>query len=326
MPELYCAGQRWTVAPATNLLDALIGAGLPVPYSCRAGSCHACLVRCVDGEPSDLQPDLLSPEQRAAGWRLACQCRIDHDLGVQIFDPRCDGLLAQVESVQWLSTSVLRLRLLPERPLRYRPGQHLLLWAATGIARPYSLASLPGEDPWLEFHLDCSRPGAFCDAARKLRPGDALQLGELHGGALHYEPDWSERPLLLLAAGTGLAPLWGVLRESLRQGHCGPIRLLHVCGGDHYLRGPLHELASSHPNLRLEWIDPREGESALRALKPASRKEIALLCGGSEFVATCARQLFLAGLPRGQIFSDAFVGASPSPPAHPHPVESMRPA
>lgn len=301
------------VAPETNLLDALIGAGSPVPYSCRAGSCHACLVRCVEGEPHDLQPDLLSPEQRAAGWRLACQCRVDGDLGVQVFDPRRDGQAARVESVQWLNSNVLRLRLLPERPLRYRAGQHLLLWTAAGIARPYSLASLPGDDPWLEFHVDCSRPGAFCDAARQLRPGDALQLGDLHGGALHYEPDWSERPLLLLAAGTGLAPLWGLLRESLRQGHSGAIRLLHVCSDGHYLRGPLQELASRHANLQLEWIDTGERDNALRTLKPAARQEIALLCGGPVFVETSARQLFLAGLPRRQIFSDAFIGASPSP-------------
>lgn len=313
MPELHCAGQSRTVAPGTNLLDALIGAGLPVPYSCRAGSCHACLVRCVEGEPHDLQPDLLSPEQRAAGWRLACQCRVDGNLRVQVFDPRSDGQAARVESVQWLSTNVLRMRLLPERPLRYRAGQHLLLWTATGIARPYSLASLPDEDPWLEFHLDCSRPGAFCDAARTFRPGDALQLGALHGGALHYEPDWSGRPLLLLAAGTGLAPLWGLLRECLRQGHSGAIRVVHACNDGRYLSGPLQELASRHSNLQLEWIDPAQRQAALQSLRPAARQEIALLCGGPAFVELSARQLFLAGLPRGQIFSDVFVEASPSP-------------
>ena len=310
MPELNCAGKSWTVATDTNLLDALMMGGLAVPSSCRAGSCHACLVRCTNGEPLDMQPDLLRPEQREQGWRLACQCRVESDLSVEVFDPGRDGQVARIESAHWLSSSVLRLRLLPERPLRYRAGQHLLLWTASGIARPYSLASLPGDDPWLEFHIDCSKPGAFCDAARQLRQGDTLRLGDLHGGALHYEPDWSERPLLLMAAGTGLAPMWSLLRESLRQGHCGPIRLLHICGDGHYLREPLQELASRHDNLHLEWFELGERDSALQALRPTSRREIALLCGGPVFVETCARRLFLSGLPRGQIFSDAFVGAS----------------
>ena len=131
----------------------------------------------------------------------------------------------------------MRLHLQPARPLRYRPGQHLLLWSEQGVARPYSLASVPGEDNWLEFHIDCRLPGAFCDAARRLQVGDGLRLGELRGGALHYDADWQARPLWLLAAGTGLAPLYGLLREALRQEHQGAIRLLHVAhdAAEHYL-------------------------------------------------------------------------------------------
>ena len=52
-PLLEAAGQSWPVARGSNLLDALNAAGLRVPYSCRSGSCHACLVRCMRGEPLD---------------------------------------------------------------------------------------------------------------------------------------------------------------------------------------------------------------------------------------------------------------------------------
>ena len=95
------------MAAASNLLDALIQGGVPVPSGCRAGSCHACLVRCLEGEPHDLQPDLLRPEQRHAGWRLACQCRVEGDLSLEVFDPHRDGLAARVESLEWLGSSVL---------------------------------------------------------------------------------------------------------------------------------------------------------------------------------------------------------------------------
>lgn len=217
MPELKAAGQSWSVPVASNLLDALNAAGLRVPYSCRSGSCHACLVRCVRGEPLDERPEALSEARREQGWRLACQCQVVDDLEVQLFDPTRDGLPAQVQALDWLSPTVLRLRLLPDRPLRYAAGQHLVLWTADGVARPYSLASLPSEEPWLEFHLDCRQNGAFSDAARQLQAGDVLRLGELRGGALHYDPAWQERPLWLLAAGTGLAPLWGVLRDPQHE-------------------------------------------------------------------------------------------------------------
>ena len=146
-----------------------------MPYSCRAGSCHACLVRC-QGEVEDKQPDALSPAQRQDGWRLACQCQVVGDVRVETFDPLRDGLPARVVGVDWLNASVLRLRLQPERGLRYRAGQHLVVWAGQ-VARPYSLASLPQEDPFLEFHLDCRQPGEFISIARQLQLGDDLRLG-----------------------------------------------------------------------------------------------------------------------------------------------------
>ncbi|CAD5105980.1 iron-sulfur-binding ferredoxin reductase [Zestomonas carbonaria] len=309
MPELSAAGRRWAVPTGSNLLDSLNAAGLAVPYSCRAGCCHACLVRCVDGEPLDARPEALDATRRAEGWRLSCQCQVVDDLAVEVFDPQRDGLPATVESVDWPSPGVLRLRLVAERPLRYRAGQHLVLWNAEGVARPYSLASLPGEDPWLEFHLDCHHPGAFSDAARRLRPGDPLRLGELRGGALHYDPDWQRRPLWLLAAGTGLAPLWGVLREALRQEHQGDIHLLHLARepAEHYLAGPLRELVARHANLRVDLREAAELPAALAELRLVSRQTLALLCGHPGSVESFARHLYLAGLPRNQMLADTFL-------------------
>ena len=76
MPELRAADRCLEVAPASNLLDSLLAAGIAVPYSCRAGSCHACLVRCVAGELLDGKPEALDDARREQGWRLACQCRV----------------------------------------------------------------------------------------------------------------------------------------------------------------------------------------------------------------------------------------------------------
>ena len=307
MPELHVGARHWSVATASNLLDALNQAGVGVPYSCRAGSCHACLVRC-HGEVADAQPDALSPAQRQDGWRLACQCRVIGDVQVETFDPLRDGLPAQVVAADWLSTTVLRLRLQPERGVRYRAGQHMVLWAGP-VARPYSLASLPEEEPFLEFHLDCRQPGEFSDIARQLQVGDRLRLGELRGGALQYDPDWQSRPLWLLAAGTGLGPLWGVLREGLRQDHQGAIRVIHLAhdASGHYLAEPLAQLAASHANLTVELWTAAQLAPALAQLRLASRQTLALLCGHPASVEAFSKRLFLAGLPRNQLLADVFL-------------------
>lgn len=285
MPEVVCAGRRWHVTHGDNLLDALNRAGLAVPFSCRAGKCQSCLVRCTQGEPQDARPDILDASRRGAGWRLACQCRVVEDLAVEV------GAAAHLHSLVWLGDAVLRLRLITSRPLRYRVGQRLRLGSAT-----HALASLPGEDPWLELHLD----GRDADGYAALREGAAVPLGPLQDSALHYDPLWQARPLLLLAGGTGLAALWGILREALRQGHQGPIRLLHVAP-EAYLAEPLRELAGRHANLQLEWLAPAHLAQRLPALRPTSRQDIALICGAPDFVEACAKRLFLAGLPGVQV-------------------------
>lgn len=309
MPEVKAAGRSWSVSVGSNLLDVLNEAGMRVPFSCRSGSCHVCLVRCLHGEPADEQPEALSPVRREQGWRLACQCRVVQDLEVQLFDPAHDGMAARVQALDWLSSAVLRLRLLPERPLRYSAGQHLVLWTAGGVARPYSLASLPGEQPWLEFHLDCRQCGAFSNAARRLQVGDVLRLGELRGGALHYDPAWHEQPLWLLAAGTGLAPLWGVLREALRQHHQGPIRVIHLAhdAAEHYLAEPLRALAMTYPQIDVQLITASEQAEVLAQLRLVSRQTVALLCGSPVSVEAFARRLFILGVPRNQVLADLFL-------------------
>jgi NAD(P)H-flavin reductase/ferredoxin len=309
VPEVRVGNARVKLEASTNLLDGLLAAGIKVPNSCRAGSCHACLVRCLSGEPLDAQPDALSTAQRAQGWRLACQCQVQGDLTVQLFDPVADGIAASITDCAWLSATVLRLRLLPERRLRYQAGQHIVLWTAAGIARPYSIASLADADDCLEFHLDCRQSGAFSDAARGFALGQTLRLGELRGGALHYDSEWQARPLWLLAAGTGLAPLWGVLREALRQGHNGPIRLLHLAhdAAEHYLAEPLTTLCAQHSNLQVQLVCTAELAVALADLRLVSRQTVALLCGSPASVEAFSRHLYLLGLPRQQMLADVFL-------------------
>lgn len=309
MPELRVAERQLPVAVASNLLDNLLDAGVAVPYSCRAGSCHACLVRCVAGELLDAKPEALDAPQREQGWRLACQCQVVADVQVEVFDPQRDGVAAVIHGHDWLSSHVLRLRLIPQRPLRYSAGQSIQVWTPSGVARPYSLASIPGEAPWVELHIDCRHPGAFVSAARAFQLGDTLHLGALQGGALQYDADWHSRPLWLLASGTGLAPLYGVLREALRQGHQGTIRLLHVARepAEHYLADALNALAIEHAQLQVEWVLAAELSAALAELRLVSRQTIALLCGRPENLETFARRLFLLGVPRNQVFADVFL-------------------
>jgi NAD(P)H-flavin reductase len=88
--------------------------------------------------------------------------------------------------------------------------------------------------------------------------------------------------------------------------------LLHTCRDGHYLKEPLQALAQTHDNLQLEWIGADGRDRMLDTLRPTSRRDVALVCGSPSFVEACARRLYLAGLPRGQIFGDAFIRQMPA--------------
>ena len=93
----------------------------------------------------------------------------------------------------------------------------------------------------------------------------------------------------------------GVLREALRQGHHGPIRVLHMAD-EHYLDEPLRSLAQAHPNLLVEQFPAGEPPP----LRLSSRQTIALVCGSPASVEAYSKRLYIAGLPRSQLLADVF--------------------
>ena len=303
MPWIEAGGLRFAVPEGRNVLDALNQAGLNVPFSCRAGSCQACLVRCTEGEVMQMQR--LNAESEQQGWRLACQCQVTGDARFALYDPKTDALQAEVVACDKLSAAVLRLRLRPERPLRYAPGQSTVLWLK-GVARAYSIASC-AEAPWLEFHISCAHRGAFADLLRTLKVGDTLAVAAPHAGGLYYDPAWQPIPLYLLAQGTGLAPLWGLLQQALKLEHQGPIELWHFAKADeHYLKPQLDALAARHPNLYLRYLSCATIERDLAGLRLASRQAHALLCGNTISLEFMAKRLYLAGLPRSHLHTEQF--------------------
>lgn len=307
MPEVRVAGHRLPADAGDCLLDVLQGAGLPVASSCRAGHCHTCLVRSDSATVPASARHGLDAAQQQQGWLLSCQCPVEADLDVQLLDPARDGTPANVQSIAWLTPSLVRLRLVPQRSVRFAPGQHVTLWLDERLARPYSIASLYGE-PWLEFHIRVHPQGLFSGELNRLEVGQIMYLG-VPTGHLRFDTQWLDHPLLLLSKGSGLAPLQAVAREALNQGHSGGITLWHWhsdADDGCYLGDFLLELQHAHPSLTLHLQHAKQLSADLQRLRVASRRTVALAAGSPAFVEQLRRPLFMAGLPGRQIIDEAF--------------------
>lgn len=233
-----------------NMLEGLLRAGLPVSFSCRSGSCQVCMLRVVSGTVPEEAQRGLKPSLRELGYFLPCRCRPDRDLQVEPPDPRHIRLDALVADKTRVGPDLCIIRMELPDDVTASPGQHLRILHPDGDSRSYSIASLPEEDFHFELHI-ARVPGgkvsnwlidevAVGDALVALPPAGRFGINDLDPG----------ETLLMVATGTGLAPLLPILRQVLDQGHDGQIRLLHgareLAGfyADSWLRG----LADAHRN------------------------------------------------------------------------------
>ena len=296
-------------------MDGLLRAGVGVPHSCRAGACQSCLLKARGQTPPPGSQTGLSPALVEQGYFLACLARPVEDLKVELPGAGV-RMSARVIDTGRLSDSVVRVRLAPETPLGHRAGQYLTLFRGDGLARSYSIASLPSEGA-LELHVRVI-PGGLMSTwlANEVQPGTEL-AAQGPAGNCFYTGGAPDQPLLLAGTGTGLAPLYGVARDALAQGHAGPIRLFHGALDSRglYLESELTRLANAHPNFQYHPA-PLDTHGPLPDMIQAEHRHLngwrGFVCGDPPIVNLLRKRFFLAGMASREIFSDAFV---PTPPA-----------
>lgn len=317
MSRVTCGESALDLKPSETVLEALERAGLDPPSSCRAGQCQTCLHRAIEGTPPAAAQEGLTPGQKATGYFLACICVPSSDLVIVRPDDVGREIDAEVRAIDQLAPDIMRLRLAAER-FDYRPGQFLELIARDDLRRHYSLASHPDEDDFLELHIRLHENGRMSGLLRNdIATGGRLRIAG-PAGTCFYEGVDVDQPMTLIGAGTGLAPLYGILRDALLRGHRGPIRLYH--GARHatglYLRDELRSLAERLPRFdyrpcALDPAAPLGGDvSALALSEETNFSDTAFfLCGGENLVNRLKRDIFLRGASLHQIRADAFVPA-----------------
>lgn len=313
---------RWyPLESGESVLDGLLRQGVAVPNSCRAGACQSCLMKAVGGGVPEAAQAGLKDTLKAQGYFLACTCRPVEGTELEVAGAEGLRVPARLTSLALLSSDVLRVRLATDVPLEFRSGQYVSLVRADGLARSYSLASLPREGE-LELHVRIIPGGAMCSwLAAEARPGDTVSL-QGPAGSCFYVPGRPEQPLLLAGTGTGLAPLYGILRDALEAGHTGPIYLFHGARTPEglYLVDALRELAEARPNFHyrpgvLAGGTRDVAEGALDVLIRAECPKLAgwrgYLCGDPALVTSLRKKLFLSGLALKDIHADAFLPSVP---------------
>jgi NAD(P)H-flavin reductase/ferredoxin len=242
-------GKTFEVSPKDSLLDSLNAQGADIPSSCRSGLCQTCLLQARSGVPPESSQSGLQEDLRLEHYFLACLCYPEEDLEVSLQGGARPLIPARVIRLERLSKTIRLVALKPEAPMTFRAGQFIHLFQDKEIFRSYSIASIPSDDE-IHLHVKLQPDGEVSGWVHESLKVD--QIINLSGPLGHsfYVGGQPEQPLLLIGTGAGLAPLFGILRDALSQGHTGPIKLFH--GSRHpqelYLGPELKELSihSSH--------------------------------------------------------------------------------
>jgi CDP-4-dehydro-6-deoxyglucose reductase, E3 len=327
--RLHPGGERFEVLDDETVLAAGLRAGLHLPHSCRGGSCGACEARVLSGElqyPNGLPPGITAAEA-AGGRALLCQARARTDLALEARalavpdEVRIRRLPCRVESRELLSHDVMRLvvKLPSVEPFVFLAGQYVDFLLEDNRRRSFSMANPPHESEHLELHV---RRVAGGDFTRRVFEGlgerSLLRLEGPLGG--FWLREGLERPIVMVAGGTGFAPIKSMLRRLMYTGAERPVRLYWGVRRprDLYEAKLVHQWAAEHDWLTFvpvmseplpedDWHG-RRGWVHEAVLKDyPSLAEVDVYAAGPPPMIAVIQELFPAqGLPQGRLFFDSF--------------------
>lgn len=247
---------QFTVAAEQTVLDAALAAGILLPYSCRSGACSTCKAKVVSGsiQPVPSAEVVLTPEEREAGYTLLCQARATSDLVVESREIRLASdiqvrkLPSRVTSITRpaADVAVLQLQLPATETFKFYAGQYVELILKDGKRRSYSMANPPHSAAALELHIRHLPGGLFTDhvfgvGATQMKEREILRIeGPL--GSFFLRED-SDLPIVMLASGTGFAPIKSIIEHMVHQGIKRPLTL--YWGGRRPADLYMHALAQS---------------------------------------------------------------------------------
>lgn len=324
------SGRQFPVETGETILSAALRQGIGLPYGCKNGACGSCKGLVIDGqiEQGPHAASALANDEKTRGFALVCCAQAESDIELQIReiagvgDMPAKKLPCRVNALERAADDVmiLRLQLPANERLQYLAGQYLEFILKDGKRRAYSIASAPHTEGPVELHIRHLPGGVFTDhvfSAMKAR--DILRIeGPL--GTFFLRED-SEKPIILLASGTGFAPIKAIVEHAIFKKITRPMTLYWGARrrADVYMASLCETWAAELPNFRFVPVlsEPDEADAwdgrtgfvhhAVIADLPDLSAYQVYACGAPVMVESAQRD-FTAhhGLPGEEFYADAF--------------------
>jgi CDP-4-dehydro-6-deoxyglucose reductase len=253
----------FTASPLQTLLDAALAANQLVPYSCQEGECGVCRATLIEGQVSAEGNALLTAAEQASGEILICQARAQSDLRLLVREPASRQAEAikpsyacrLIQKTLAHDVAILELALPRQTDFHFQAGQYIDIACLDGKMRSFSLASAPydlTEKGQIALHIRQQVGGVFSDYVfNTLKTNDLLRFQGAKGNFVWQTP--AHRSALMLASGTGFAPIFSIIRQRIHEKCDAPITVYWGANvlADLYLLEEAQALTQQYPHIRL---------------------------------------------------------------------------
>ena len=327
------SGRTFTAEPDQALLSAAIAQGIGMPYGCKDGACGSCKCKKLEGNVSQgpHQVKALTPEEASQGFILTCCATALSDVVLESRNVTDESAFpikkmpTRVASLAKVSHDVMLVRLqLPAADVfKYHAGQYVEFMLRDGARRAYSMGNAPhtqAEAPQVELHIRHTPGGKFTDHVfGAMKEKEILRVEGPFGS--FYLREESTKPMVLLASGTGFAPIKAIIEHMQFKGVTR--RAVLYWGGrrpaDLYMHDWVLGKVAEMPHLSYVPVvsdalpeDAWAGRTGF--VHNAVLQDIADLSGhqvyacGAPIVVDSAQAAYIkAGLPDDEFYADSFV-------------------
>ncbi|BAV32958.1 CDP-6-deoxy-delta-3,4-glucoseen reductase [Sulfuricaulis limicola] len=259
--RIQSSGREFTAKENESVLAAALRQGVMLAYSCRNGACGTCKGKVLSGrvDYGTYETKAMSEAEREQGHALFCQAKPLSDLVIEAKEIAAARdipiriMPARVVKMEKLADDVMRLslKLAEGQRLQYLAGQYIDILLSGNQRRSFSLSTSPLSDELLQLHIRHVPGGFFTGHVfTKMQEKDLLRFQGPFG--MFFLREDNDRPAILIAGGTGFAPIKSILEYAFAKGATRP---LHLYWGvrarrDLYLHDLSQAWAREHGNFR----------------------------------------------------------------------------
>ncbi len=324
--ENQVTGHHFKIEPGETILDGAMSNGIGLPYGCRNGFCGKCKATLIEGEIcyEAGTPPALSAEEIADGMILPCKCQAMTDLSIvvteleSIADIEVKTLPCKVAKIEHLNADVAKIILIipGSESMQYLSGQYIDLIHPDFEPRAFSIANAPHNTGVIELHVRLISGGRFTHFVfNELQEKSLLKIEGPKGH--FYLREHSDKPIIMVAGGTGFGPVKAMVEHTLEL---GSQRDIHIYWGvrskqDLYMSLPSEwakefEHISFIPVLSMpdnSWKG-RTGyvhEAVLADFETLTNYEV-YACGPPQMVRSAANTFVKKGMFENNFYNDSF--------------------